>query len=137
VFAHTWRGDTRDVLRVALLAIAACGTTSVPPLRPSGPSVEPVNVCVTAYAEYELRWRAALEEEISDATEGSIEPSEIAEIVESQVDTLPNREEIEELRSVYGIVDLLIPDAAWPTAFGAAERAIASCGESAPRPTSR
>ena len=92
---------------------------------------------MTTYAEYELRWRAALEEEIADATEGSIEPGEIAEIVASQVDTLPSHAEIEELRAVYGIVDLLIPDAAWPSAFGAAERAIASCGESAPRPTAR
>ena len=123
------------MLRVVVLAIAACGSSV--PVRSTTQPVQREDPCTIAYAEYEVRWRAALIEEISDAAEGSIEPAEIEEIVESQVDTLPSHKEIEELRSVYGIVDLFVPEAAWPSAFGAAESAIASCGESAPRPTAR
>jgi hypothetical protein len=123
------------MLRAGVLAIAACaGSASV---QPTTPPVQREDPCAIAYAEYEIRWRAALFEEITEATEGSIEPAEIEAIVESQVDTLPSHQEIEELRAVYGILDLFVPDAAWPSAFGAAETAIASCGESAPRPTAR
>jgi hypothetical protein len=114
-------------VRLALIALAACATTPAP--RPS----ERPSACSTAYAAYEVRWRAALLEEIADVGD-AIEPAEAEEILESQVANLPSRDELEMLRAVFGIVELFLPDAAWPLAFGAADHAIAACGASAKRP---
>lgn len=109
-----------------MIALVACGTPAPVQPRPDDP-------CRPAYATYEQLWRTALLEDL-DEVRDAIDPSEIDAIVESQVVQLPNKTELETLRSVFGIVELFVFDASWPKAFDAADRAIAVCGESAKRP---
>ncbi len=125
-----------------LLAVASCGgggapaatpATPAPVVAPTPPPGDGAEGCRPAYAEYERRWRIALTEEMA-AIEGGMEPDAIESIVVSQVETLPNREELAKLRTVYGVVELFLAQESWPMAFAAADRAIESCGESAKRP---
>jgi hypothetical protein len=93
----------------------------------------PADACRPAYAEYEARWRIALSGDLIEVS-GSLAPDDIAEIVASQVATLPSRAELAKLRTLDALVELFVSSAPWPTAFAAADRAIASCGDGAPRP---
>ena len=121
--------------RIALvLLVSACGGGSAPkPAKPASGSasqVDGADDCRPAYAEYELRWRIARTQDLAD-----FKPEEIEEMVAEEVKTLPALDEVQKLRLMYAAVAVFIPDAAWVVAFTAAERAIATCGENARRPT--
>jgi hypothetical protein len=125
------------VRRLALvLLVAACGGGAPKPAAPApgSPSgaVEDAGGCRPAYAEYEKRWRIARSEELASFG-GTFEPDLIEEIVSHEVETLPDRDELQTLRLMYSIVEVFTPDAAWVVAFTAAEHAIEKCGESARR----
>lgn len=120
--------------RVGLLAlIAACGggntaVTSGATSHATGPSA-----CREAYAEYEVRWRAARTEEIDELVGGDKDILE--EILYYELATLPSRVELDELRDIYAVIDAFLWNAPWPQALSAAETAIGHCGDKAPRPT--
>lgn len=84
-------------------------------------------------AEYEAKWRVALGGDLAELGD-SMEPAAVEDIISGQLATLPDREELTKLRSVYAVVDLFVSDAPWPVAFTAADRAIEVCGEGAKRP---
>ncbi|MBA3396341.1 MAG: hypothetical protein H0T89_27165 [Deltaproteobacteria bacterium] len=102
--------------------------TAVATARPAADAA-----CSPAYAEYEAKWRVALSGDLAELGD-SMEPAAVEDIISGQVATLPNREELTKLRSVYAVVDLFVSDAPWPAAFTAADRAIEVCGEGAKRP---
>lgn len=88
--------------------------------------------CRDAYADYEARWRTARTTELNDLEVGDSDV--IEEIVYHETASLPSRDEIDKLRVIYGIVDVLLWDAPWPQALAAAELAIEHCDEQAARP---
>ena len=117
--------------RIALaLLVAACGGGA--PKTTNSAHGAPISVddasCRPAYAEYERRWRFARGKELADFPD-AFSPAEIEEIVSDEAETLLDREELYELRLIYAVFAVLIPDAPWVLAFDAAERAIAVCGE--------
>ena len=124
--------------RIALvLLVAACGggaSRSTQPPHGGLRNVDDANGCRPTYAEYERRWRFARGKELADFPD-AFSPAEIEEIVSDEAETLLDREELYELRLIYAVFAVLIPDAPWVLAFDAAERAIAVCGEKAHRPT--
>ena len=119
-------------MRFVLVFAVACGG-SKPAAEAPKPAPVPVTAeaCVTAYAEYETRWREARTQEL---TELEFEQAEIDEMVSIEVSSLLTREDLAQLRQQYTAVEVFLPDAPWPRAFAAADRAIASCGESAEKP---
>ncbi len=127
-------GSSRTLLAVGMV-LAACGGGTPKPARPTTQAPTAVDPCKPVYAEYEQLWGAALAEDLT-AMSATMTRAEVDEIVESQVATLPEREELVKLRTTYAVVDLFVPDAPWPRAFAAADKAIASCGEGAVRPRS-
>ena len=116
--------------RLVSIAVVAC-SGSATLVKQSGSTTTTSETCPIVFAEYEVRWRAALVEELEGA---ELEPEDIEPILESQVSSLPNRRELSTLHSMYAVVDLLLIESAWPAAFEAAERAIVACGEQAHRP---
>jgi hypothetical protein len=124
--------------RIALvLLVSACGGGGAKPAAPASGSASHVgdaNGCRPAYAEYERRWRSARTQELADMPD-AFGADEIEEIVSDEVGVLPDLDELRTLRLMYVVVEAFIPDAPWVVAFTAAERAIATCGERALRPT--
>jgi hypothetical protein len=125
-------------LRIALgLLVSACGGGGAKPAAPASGSAShegDANDCRPAYAEYERRWRIARTQELTDMPD-AFDAAAIEEIVSDEAGVLPALDELRTLRLMYVVVEAFIPDAPWVVAFTAAERAIASCGERARRPT--
>ena len=117
-------------MRFVLLFAAACGGGSTAKPEPTRP-VPVDNGCLTAYTEYETRWREARTQELAEL---EFEQAEIDEMVSIEVSSLLTREDLAQLRQQYTAIEVFLPDAPWPRAFAAADRAIASCGESAEKP---
>ena len=122
-------------MRAALLAVA-CGCAGSSPAAsttttPSPPAATTA-ACTEAYAAYERDWRTALTEDLSSS--GALDATDVQAIVDRQVDTLPKRHELEELRDINKLIEIFLWDAAWPVAFTSADRAIGACGEGTARP---
>ena|SRR5688572_21920388 len=114
-------------MRFALVLVIACAGGAKPAETP-----RPVDDgCRTAYTEYEARWREARTQELAEL---EFEQAEIDEMVSIEVSSLLTREDLAQLRQQYTVVEVFLPDAPWPRAFAAAERAIDRCGEEAEKP---
>ncbi len=109
------------------------GSPTKPPVTAVAMARPAADDCTPAYAEYEAKWRVALSGDLAELGD-SMEPAAVEDIISGQLATLPNREELTKLRSMYAVVDLFVSDAPWPAAFTAADRAIEVCGEGAKRP---
>jgi hypothetical protein len=128
------------VKSVALLICASCSVTATGSLTVATPKPTPIagvkpddSACRAAYAEYEVEWRAARNDELKDAMAGYEEL--IEETIRTELLTTPSRAEIRDMREIYAIIDAFLWDAPWPRALKAAEAAIESCGEGALRPS--
>ena len=116
---------------ILVLVAAGCGGSAPPPaLSRSAPST-PTPTCAILYASYEGAWRLALEDEMSQL---AVDADAVAEIVALEVETLPHRDELAKMRSIYAVVEAFLPDAPWSRAFTATDAAIEVCGEGAHRP---
>jgi hypothetical protein len=127
-------------LALVSLLVSACGGGggARPTPRPGGPAAggdgaDPGD-CRSDYAEYEQRWRLARSQELAEMP-NPMTPDSIEVVVSDEVETLPAVRELETLRLMYALILVFIPDAPWVVAFSAAERAIATCGERARRPS--
>ena len=114
-----------------MLVAAGCGGSAPPPVAPTRSESPPAPTCATLYASYEGAWRLALEDEMSQL---AIDADAVAEIVALEVETLPHRDELAKMRSIYAVVEAFLPDAPWSRAFTATDAAIQVCGEGAHRP---
>lgn len=120
-------------MRRLLILLVACGgskpATETP--KPAAPAPVAASACVTAYAEYEKRWRIARSEELAEL---DFDPASTDEVIAIEVALLPTRLDVTKLRRIYTAVAVFLPDAPWPMALDAAGVAIDQCGEEAPRP---
>ena len=114
---------------LVVFAVACGGGSKKPPAEPAAPVA--ANACPAAYAEYETRWREARTQELAELEFGA---DEIDEMIRIEVTSLMTREDLAKLREQYTVIEVFVPDAPWPRAFAATDRAIAACGEGAPRP---
>jgi hypothetical protein len=117
-----------------LAGLLACGGGKKAVESPKPSEAKPVaasSACVTAYAEYEKRWREARSEELAAI---DFDAPSIDEVISIEVALLPTKSDLAKLRGQYVVVDAFIPDSAWPVALNAADAAIEQCGEEAPRP---
>jgi hypothetical protein len=118
-------------MRILLVLAFACGSSKKPqPAAPADPTAK-VDPCKPAYAEYEARWRAARSGELREI---GFDSDAIDEVIQIEVALLPNKADLEKLRTQYTAVGFFLPDAPWPRALDAAEAAIDVCGEEAPHP---
>jgi hypothetical protein len=118
-------------MRYLLVLAVACGGGDKPaPATPAAPAVE-ASGCARAYTEYEAEWSTARSAELAEA---EFDDAAIAEVVRTEVATLPNRSDLAKLRAQYAAVALFLPDSPWPRALDAADVAIDACGEASPRP---
>lgn len=116
-----------------IVALAACGGSQ--PVATKSPIVAaPGAACRTAYAEYEVEWRAARADDLLEPMAGYEDLAE--DIIRTELLTTPSRAEVSELREINAVVDALVWDSLWPRALKAADAAIDSCGEHATRPAS-
>ena len=122
----------RGVVGLAVLLVACGGGGSKPSVEAPKPvSVVASSPCVTAYAEYERRWRTARSGELAEI---DFDAASIEEVIAIEVALLPTRADLAKLRGQYVAVAVFLPDAPWPMALDAAGEAIEQCGEEAPRP---
>jgi hypothetical protein len=119
---------------ILVLVAAGCGGSAPPPVALSRSAPPPAPTCATLYASYEGAWRLALEDEMSQL---DVDADAVAEIVALEVETLPRRDELAKMRSIYAVVEAFLPDAPWSRAFTATDAAIEVCGEGARRPETR
>jgi len=122
-------------MRRWLILLVACGGGSSKPAveapKPSAPAPVAASACVTAYAEYEKRWRIARSAELAEL---EFDAASTDEVIAIEVALLPTRLDVTKLRRIYTAVAVFLPDAPWPMALDAAGVAIDQCGEEAPRP---
>jgi hypothetical protein len=125
---------------VLVAVVMACGGNGKPPAQPVTPSageppagtVAAAGGCGPAYSEYERRWKVARSEELSSI---DWDAQNIEIIVGEEVATLPKRDELDKLRTMYALLDVFSVETSWTLAISAATAAIEHCGEGAARPT--
>ena len=116
------------------MVVAACGAKATP----STPVPKPVVVapdnsaCRTAYADYEVEWRAARTDELQEAMADYEDL--IEETIRTELLTTPKRDEVAKMREIYAVMEAFVWTAPWPRALKAADEAIDRCGEGALKP---